>query len=190
MARVLNTITTVMVVIVVALAVLLVGFRFIGFDTYIVLSGSMEPAYKTGSLIYARDTEPEDVEIGDVITFKLADNETRVTHRVVDIQGEGTALEFVTKGDNNEDIDASPVPANMLMGKVKLCIPFLGYVANYIQNPPGLYFAAGVGVLLIVLMFLTDALIEEDKKAKKKSQKAQVEKSKTREGESKDESIE
>lgn len=186
MARVLNIISTVMVVIVVALAVLLVGFRFVGFDTYIVLSGSMEPAYKTGSLIYTRDAEPEDVEVGDVITFQLADGQTRVTHRVVEIQGEGSSLQFITKGDNNDDIDASPVPANMLMGEVKFGIPKLGYIANYIQNPPGLYFAAGVGVILIVLMFLTDALIEEDKKTKKKNKKV----SKTREGESKDESIE
>ena len=190
MAKVLNIVSTIMVVVVVALAILLVGFRFIGFDTYIVLSGSMEPAYRTGSLIYARDAEPEDVEVGDVITFKLADNETRVTHRVVEIQGEGTNLQFITKGDNNDDIDANPVPANMLMGKVKFCIPFLGYVANYIQNPPGLYFAAGVGVILIILMFLTDALIEEENKAKKKGGKTPQKKSKTREGESKDESIE
>lgn len=189
MAKALNIISTILVAVVVALAILLVGFRFIGFDTYVVLSGSMEPEYKTGSLIYAREVEPQDVEIGDVITFQLADSETSVTHRVVDIQGEGEELQFITKGDNNDDIDPSPVPADRLMGEVKFCIPGFGYFANYIQNPPGLYFAAGVGVILIILMFLTDALIEEDKKSKKKK-KTKNKVSRAQKGEPTNESIE
>ena len=49
-----NIISIVIVVVVVALAVLLVGVRVIGFDTYAVLSGSMEPTYHTGSLIYVK----------------------------------------------------------------------------------------------------------------------------------------
>jgi len=171
MTKILNHITTVLGVLIVILAIMLVGFRLIGFDTYVVLSGSMEPAHKTGSLIYARDTDPQTLEIGDVITFQLTGSETIVTHRVIDIT-EGTAgKEFTTKGDANAEADSQPVPASSVIGKVAFSIPYMGYVANYIQNPPGLYFAAGVGVILIVLMFLTDALIEEDKKARKKAKK-------------------
>ena len=187
MAKVLNAISTVLVVIVVALAVLLVGFRFIGFDTYVVLSGSMEPAHKTGSLIYVRDVDPMEVEIDDVITFKSGTSETMVTHRVISIEGEGYDKQFITKGDANTEADSQPVPLTNVMGKVAFSIPGLGYVANYIQNPPGLYFAAAAGVILIVLMFLTDALIEDEKKTKKKGNKNK--KSKTRKEESRDESI-
>lgn len=171
MTKILNHITTVLVVLIVILAIMLVGFRLIGFDTYVVLSGSMEPAHKTGSLIYARDTDPQTVEVGDVITFQLAGSETIVTHRVIDITDGTAGKEFTTKGDANAEADAQPVPASSVIGKVAFSIPYMGYVANYIQNPPGLYFAAGVGVILIVLMFLTDALIEEDKKARKKAKK-------------------
>ena len=169
MTKILNHITTVLVVLIVVLAIMLVGFRLIGFDTYVVLSGSMEPAHKTGSLIYARDTDTQTLEVGDVITFQLAGSETIVTHRVIDITDGAAGREFTTKGDANAEADAQPVPASSVIGKVAFSIPYMGYIANYIQNPPGLYFAAGVGVILIVLMFLTDALIEEDKKAKKKA---------------------
>ncbi len=175
MTKILNHITTVLVVLIVILAIMLVGFRLIGFDTYVVLSGSMEPAHKTGSLIYARDTDPQTLEVGDVITFQLADSETIVTHRVIDITNGTAGKEFTTKGDANAEADSQPVPAGSVIGKVAFSIPYMGYVANYIQNPPGLYFAAGVGVILIVLMFLTDALIEEDKKAKKKAKKIKQE---------------
>ena len=168
MAKVLNTISTILVVIIVALAVLLVGVRLIGFDTYVVLSGSMEPVHKTGSMIYVRDTDPQELEVGDVITFQSPGSSTMVTHRIIGIEGEGYDKQFTTKGDANAEADAKPVPVSNVTGKVAFSIPFMGYIANYIQNPPGLYFAAGAGVMLIILMFLTDALIEEDKKAKKK----------------------
>lgn len=168
MARVLNIISTVLIVIVIALAVLLVGVRFVGFDTYVVLSGSMEPVHKTGALIYVRDVDPLEVEEGDVITFESGTSETLVTHRVIEINGEGSDKQFTTKGDANAEADSQPVPTSKVKGKVLFSIPYLGYVANYIQNPPGLYFAAGAGVILIVLMFLTDALVEDERKRTKK----------------------
>jgi len=188
MTKILNHITTVLVVLIVILAIMLVGFRLIGFDTYVVLSGSMEPAHKTGSLIYARDTDTQTLEVGDVITFQLADSETIVTHRIIEIQGESYDKQFITKGDNNDVADPSPVPADRVTGKVLFSIPYLGYLANYIQNPPGLYFAAAAGVILIILMFITDALIEDDKKAKKKAIKDKSRVDVIKEGEEKNES--
>lgn len=168
MAKLLNIISTILVVIVVALAVLLVGVRLVGMDTFVVLSGSMEPAHKTGALIYVKDVDPQEIEVGDVITFRSGTSDTQITHRVIEIMGEGADKQFTTKGDSNESADPSPVSVGNVTGKVLFSIPYLGYVANYIQNPPGLYFAAGVGVILIVLMFVTDALIAEDKRGRKR----------------------
>ena len=167
--RVFNNVTTVLVVLLVILAIMLVGFRFIGFDTYVVLSGSMEPAHKTGALIYARDANTDELEVGDVITFQGQSSETLITHRIIEITEDSTGRIFTTKGDANQEPDAQPVPEDNVNGKVLFSIPYMGYVANYIQNPPGLYFAAAVGVILILLMFVTDMLIEDDKKSKKKA---------------------
>ena len=52
-----------------AAALLLAGARLVGLRTFAVLSGSMEPAYPVGSLIYVRSAEPSALECGDVITF-------------------------------------------------------------------------------------------------------------------------
>ena len=54
MKKLWNMITTVLVALVVILAILLVGVRVIGLTPYVVLSGSMEPTYHTGSLIYVK----------------------------------------------------------------------------------------------------------------------------------------
>ena len=67
--RIWGIITTLAVIAVVVLAILLVGVRVVGLTPYAVLSGSMEPTYHVGSLIYVRKVAPEDVQIGDPITF-------------------------------------------------------------------------------------------------------------------------
>ena len=57
-----NAITTVLVALVVVLAILLVGVRVVGLTPYVVLSGSMEPTYHTGSLIYVKKVDPVTIE--------------------------------------------------------------------------------------------------------------------------------
>ena len=80
-----NTVSTVLVALVVILALLLVGARVIGLQVFTVLSGSMEPTYHTGSLIYVKPCAPEDVQVGDAITFVLNEDLDVVTHRVISI---------------------------------------------------------------------------------------------------------
>ena len=43
------------------LALLLVGVRLFGMQVFTVLSGSMEPTYQTGSLIYVKDVDYMDM---------------------------------------------------------------------------------------------------------------------------------
>ena len=59
-------ITSVLVALVVIVALLLVGARLIGLQVFTVLSGSMEPTYHVGSLIYVKDVDPFELESGDV----------------------------------------------------------------------------------------------------------------------------
>ena len=163
-----NIISIVIVVVVVALAVLLVGVRVIGFDTYAVLSGSMEPNYHTGSLIYVKDVPPEEIEVGDPITFVLDENLTVATHRVVEIDEE--TQHFTTKGDANEFVDAKPVHFNNLIGKPVFTIPKLGYFANYVQNPPGKYVALAAAAILLLLAFVPSLFDEEKPKKGRKGE--------------------
>ena len=49
-----NIVTSVIVALVILLAIALVGVRLVGLQVFAVLSGSMEPTYHTGSLIYVK----------------------------------------------------------------------------------------------------------------------------------------
>ena len=160
-----NTVTTIMVVMVVILAVMLVGVRLVGLQVYTVLSGSMEPTYHVGSLIYVKSVDTSELEAGDVITFML-DEETLATHRIVEVvpdEADPTTIRFRTKGDANDAEDGSLVHYKNVVGSPVFSIPKMGYFANYIQKPPGMYIGISVAALLMVLVFLPDLFAKDEK---------------------------
>lgn len=126
--------------------------KIAGHHMYIVLSGSMSPAFDTGSVIFVEPMEPEDIREGDIITYRgLGDSSLLTTHRVMGIEGSGQDLEFITKGDANDVNDPYPIPGENLVGKVTLSIPYLGFLMGFGQSKKGLLVLVVIpGVLLII----------------------------------------
>ena len=154
--KVWSVVSTVLVVIIVLCAVFLMGSRLLGFQVYTVISGSMEPVYSVGDLLYVKPVDPATIQVGDDITFVLNEDLVVATHRVVRIDAE--KQHFYTKGEANETEDASPVHFKNVIGVVKFSLPWLGYVSDFIQNPPGMYITIAAGAVMIVLVFLPDFL--------------------------------
>ena len=149
-------------VLVVVFAVFLMGSRLVGLQVFNVISGSMEPTYSVGDLLYVKTVDPDSVRVGDPITFVLNEDLVVATHRVVDIDAENR--QFTTKGDANKSEDAAPVHFNNLIGVPVFAVPLLGYVSAYIQSPPGMYVAIGLGAALLAAVFLPDLLTKKEKK--------------------------
>lgn len=169
MKKVWNVATTILVTIIVILAILLVGVRVVGLTPYIVLSGSMEPTYHVGSLIYVKKVDPSTVETQMPITFMM-DKDTVATHRVVEVVPDDTdpsVVRFRTKGDANDAVDGALVHYRNVIGTPVFSVPYLGYVSNYITNPPGMYIAFAVLGVIILLMFAPDLLKAADAADKK-----------------------
>lgn len=163
-----NLVSSILVALVVVLALLLVGARFAGLQVFTVLSGSMEPTYHTGALIYVKKTDPYTIKEGQPITFMLDEN-TVATHRVVGIvpdEKDESVIRFRTKGDANDSEDATLVHYKNVIGIPVFTIPYLGYVANYIQHPPGMYAAISAGAVLLLLVFIPDIFAGDDAKEK------------------------
>ena len=168
-----NVISSILVALVVLLALLLVGARVVGLQVFTVLSGSMEPTYHTGSLIYVKKVDPYTITDGQPITFMLDEN-TVATHRVVGIvpdEEDPTVIRFRTKGDANEAEDGSLVHYKNVIGTPVFTIPYLGYVADYIQHPPGMYVAISAGAVLLLLVFIPDVFASDKDEEKKKKRK-------------------
>ena len=145
---------TILVGLIVLCAVFLMGSRLLGYQVFNVISGSMEPTYSVGDLIYVQDVNPYEIEVGTPITFVLNENLVVATHRVVEVDEENQ--HFYTKGDANDTADASPVHFNNVIGVPQFSIPLLGYVSDFVQNPPGMYITVAVGFILILVVFLPD----------------------------------
>lgn len=154
MKKIWNIVSSILVGIVVLFAVFLMGSRLVGYQVFNVISGSMEPEYSVGDLIYVKKVNTKDIKVGMPITFVLNENLVVATHRVVEIDAENQ--HFYTKGDANETVDSAPVHFNNVIGVPQFSIPLLGYVSDFVQNPPGTYITVGVGAVLILLVFLPD----------------------------------
>src|SRR3989344_5915715 len=103
-----------------------------GIQSFVVLSGSMEPNVSTGSVIYAKPVQ--NYSKGDIIAFKQADK--TVTHRIVDMKDAKT---FVTKGDANDTADNDPVSSDKIIGKQVFSIPYLGFFIVFLSTPQGFF---------------------------------------------------
>ena len=122
---------------------------------YIVQSGSMEPAIKTGSLVFS--IPQNNYRVGEVVTFSLSPTgKNLVTHRIKSISGEE---EITTKGDANEDADSQTVKSGSIVGKTAFTVPYLGYIANFAKNPKGF--------ILLVIVPATIVIYEEMKNLRK-----------------------
>ena len=199
--RIWSVITTIVVILIVFLAIALVGVRVVGLTPYTVLSGSMEPTYHVGSLIYVKEVEPSEVEVGDPITFVVNEDLLVATHRVVEIDvqtsrqqaivdetgeamldAEGNpiyeevpldepAYYFTTKGDANDAVDGAQVYYKNLLGVPVFTIPYLGYLSSWIQTKKGMIISINVALILLLLTFLPDLLRSVDDEPKKKKKR-------------------
>lgn len=151
-----GVISTLLVLLIVLCAVFLMGSRLMGYQVYTIISGSMQPEYEVGDLIYVKAVDPADIRIGDDITFVLNEDLVVATHRVIRIDAEKQHI--YTKGIANEVEDSTPVHFNNVLGVVRFNIPLLGFVSSFIQNPPGTYITFAVGAVLIIVVFLPDFL--------------------------------
>ena len=168
-----SVLSTLIVIAVVALAILLAGVRIVGLTPYVVLSGSMEPTYHTGSLIYDKKVDPFTLKEGDVITFMVSED-TLATHRIVGVvpdEDEPGTIRFRTKGDANDAEDGTLVHYKNVVGTPVFTIPYLGYFSNWITHAPGKYIAITAAVVFLILLFLPDMLKKADEADKKAAQR-------------------
>ena len=168
-----NWVSGVLVAIVALLAIALVGVRLVGLQPFVVLSGSMEPEYHVGSLIYVKSVDYRDLKVGDDITYMLSED-TVVTHQIIEVlvdEEDPDTIRYFTQGVANNVPDGTSVHYKNIIGKPVFSIPYLGYVSNYIQNPPGMYVAIAAGAILILLVFLPDIFADDKKEKEKTTQK-------------------
>jgi signal peptidase I len=113
-------------------------------QVFVVLNGTMQPTLHAGDVIITVDTPAHSLQINDIITYLSPDNRNiLVTHRIVNVIKGDQVLRFQTKGDANEDPDSYVVSSDLVVGRMILRIPYVGYVASVSHS--------FLGFLLLVL---------------------------------------
>ena len=148
-ARVAEYVGIALVVVLMTMVVLALLAPHFGWRADTVLSGSMEPALPVGCVQVTRPVQPEDIQVGDIITFRSPTDGKLMSHRVVAVE-EGNSYQFRTKGDANEDVDPYLIPSENVVGRVCFNVAHVGRAVEYLKTPIGFILLELVGIALIV----------------------------------------
>ncbi|OMJ95040.1 hypothetical protein SteCoe_1745 [Stentor coeruleus] len=114
----------------------------------VVLSGSMEPAYYRGDILFLELTYNPPMSVGDVVVYKLGDRDIPIVHRIISVHEEKDELYMLTKGDNNRVNDRGLysqgqfwITRKDLMGRVWFYIPYVGIITIWLNDYPPLKYA-------------------------------------------------
>lgn len=146
----------------------------LGYSSFRVLSGSMEPVIPTDSMIVVKKTPPSEIAPGDVISFYSSDpalGGAVNTHRVVSVEKDSGIYIFTTKGDANVIVDEFKTTSNDVIGVVVFDSLILGKIVRLLSNP--IVFIPLIMVPLVLLLVLN--LIKTVKLAKLAAKEAEEE---------------
>jgi len=136
-------------------------------ESLVVMSGSMSPAIRVGSVAFVGATD--EVRVGDIVTFQNPrDPSTSFTHRVISIE-EG---KIKTKGDANKTPDGWELTKEGVIGKFIFSIPLLGYAVHFARRPMGFLLLVIVPAILIIFSELR--VIKNEFKEKRASKQVQI----------------
>jgi len=150
-----------------------------GYRYYTVLTGSMEPTYSVGDMIFVKLADAKEINVGDVITFNPSqDSDAYLTHRVTEklenFEGTGVTC-FRTRGDANNAEDSFLIDSSRVVGVVRFSLAKVGYVVRFVQLR--WYLVIPVVIMIAVLFrllkryFLIDKDEDEEETAKETPKK-------------------
>ena len=124
-----------------------------GVKTLAVLSNSMAPNIKKGSMVFVTPVkQPAVIEVGDFISYTMSADQL-VTGRVTQID-EINRL-FTVKDDLSGTSEAMQVSFDNMIGVVKFSVPFMGYLLGYVLTSEGkVVVITGVLALIIIMTLL------------------------------------
>ncbi len=125
----------------------------LGFQRYVITSGSMTGTYDRGSLVFDRVVATSSLKAGDVITFRPPGHAGLVTHRIASVRVVGGQRVFTTKGDANRTADVwGPLTLHdARQARVAFHVPYIGYGIATLSDRRVRMVVIGLPALLIAL---------------------------------------
>ncbi len=143
-----------------------------------VVTGSMEPSIHVGDYIKVEETDPSQLNEGDIITFYSADEGIEgllVTHRIAEVKSDGS---FVTRGDANPVSDSTTVTADRILGRYTGKDRFFMWIESFADAKKLLLLVAVIPIFIISLLEVRSLLVIGKEISEQKIENAEEQKQK------------
>lgn len=156
--------------VIVCMSLFVVTLRFLGESTsifgysfYYVLTESMEPEIMAGEMIIGKETDPEDLKVGDIVTYTGESGSFAgkiITHKIIRIDGD-----IITTQGVANDIPDPPIYSSRVMSRYVATIPLAGKIFSVINSKFGFIFLiiTPLGVLIVNEISIIVKAFKEDK---------------------------
>lgn len=132
----------------------------LGWSVDAVITGSMEPSLKVGSVVVIHPVTPESINTGDIISYRLNDKDNiTITHRVIEVR-QRSPLYLVAKGDANNQPDPFIVQQKNVLGRVCLAIPFCGYFTQFLKTNFGYLVVIVIPLVSVITLYIISVIRE------------------------------
>lgn len=164
-----NLLTCILYIVIILFALLALSSKLPipgNYKLFTVMSGSMEPTIKTGSLVIVKPAA--EYKINDIITFTSStDLKKTTTHRLIETRTEGNLTYGITKGDANDGPDAERIYQDKILGKLRLAVPYLGYPIAFSKTLPGLI----IFIIIPATIIIYDEILKIKEELKRRRKK-------------------
>lgn len=124
-----------------------------GYSFYYVLTESMEPEIEAGELILGQSVDPEELQVGDVVTYTGESGEMAgkiITHKIVEIREDA----IITQGVANTVADP-PIRQDQILSRYVATVPVAGTVFSVINSKFGFVFLIIIPLMILIVNELT-----------------------------------
>lgn len=145
----------------------------LGYERYVITSGSMTGSYDRGSLLYAEEVATRSLQVGDVITYSppgRGGGSSLITHRIVSIARDRSGvLVFRTKGDANRAPDPWRFSLDRpTQARAAFALPYVGYALAALAVREVRMLLIGLPALLVALAVLARLWTEAGAEARRR----------------------
>ncbi len=157
------------------LAAILLIPAALGYQRYVIVSGSMTGTYDRGSIVYDKEVPVSGLRVGDPITYprasrRLAREAADSPHRLDRPNGGGEEI-YRTKGDANETADPWTFTLEKpAQAKVAFSVPYVGYFLAALSIPTVRMLAIGIPAVLVAFLILAGIWRDAGEEARRRKE--------------------
>ncbi|XP_044486853.1 signal peptidase complex catalytic subunit SEC11C-like [Mangifera indica] len=128
----------------------------------VVLTGSMEPGFKRGDILFLHMSK-DPIRAGEIVVFNVDGKEIPIVHRVIKVhERQDGEVDVLTKGDSNDGDDRLLyaqgqlwLQRNHIMGRAVGFLPYVGWVTIIMTEKPIIKYIL-IGVLGLFVLTSKD----------------------------------